>query len=859
MRGRRLESSLGREAAATKAYGSAQLRSLRAILLALAALTAAGPASAAAAEKVSLKIRSDGQREILAGGVEVRVAAKGKLARKAGKGRRVKVKVKLASSTFDTERAGRLVKPRRVRLSRSGRGTAKLKLTADGRSQIESCEARTLEASARGATAKADLVRDTKPCRPKPIDLSRADECDFIGAQGTSRCMLPFPDDYYTSADPDTATGRRIDFGAEAAPANVGGTHIAPEPYAGNDGFSPGQTAVVRIPGLDNPDALAETNPVSLRRLGKYEKEGAPIVVIDAATGERWPVWAEIDSNAISPADTALLIHPARNYAGGHRYIVAMRKLRDADGDTLAAPEGFRYYRDDLPSDETAIDAQRGRFDRIFKTLRKADIKRRNLYLAWDFTVASNENIAKNILAMRDDAFADLGDADLADGVVEGDAPAFTVTSVENFEPTDGGPLPEDADMARRVQGTFTVPCYMTDPDGGGPGLPCSPGSRLNLDANGVPQQNGTWTANFNCMIPHAALSTPARASIYGHGLLGSAGEGTSSPQKTLGNTHGIMDCATDEIGMSNSDIPNTIGILGNMSDFPELADRLQQGMLNGLFLGRLLVNPQGFISDPAFRVDDTGPVDGSNPPVIDTSNLYYNGNSQGAIFGGALTAVAPDFTRAALGVGGMNYSVLLNRSVDFDTYAAFLDPAYPDELSQQLLLSMVQMLWDRGESNGYANVATDDPLPNTPPHELLMNIGVGDHQVTNYSAETMARTVGAGIHEPIVYDGRWPGVNVGWGLPAMTYPWTDSALVYWDPGPVRDDPGSPDPADVLGTEVPPIENLPNRTGVDPHENPRRTPAEQQMVSDFLRPDAQSHITDTCGGAPCFDYTFGGP
>ena len=77
----------------------------------------------------------------------------------------------------------------------------------------------------------------------------------------------------------------------------------------------------------------------------------------------------------------------------------------------------------------------------------------------------------------------------------------------------------------------------------------------------------------------------------------------------------------------------------------------------------------------------------------------------------------------------------------------------------------MVQMLWDRGESNGYAHRITDNPLPNTPPHEILMNIGVGDHQVTNFTAETMARTIGAAqIHTPIVYDGRWPGVDVGWG-----------------------------------------------------------------------------------------------
>ena len=188
------------------------------------------------------------------------------------------------------------------------------------------------------------------------------------------------------------------------------------------------------------------------------------------------------------------------------------------------------------------------------------------------------------------------------------------------------------------------------------------------------------------------------------------------------------------------------------MSNFPQLADRLQQGMLNGLYLGRLLDNDAahgGFVSDPAFRVDDEGPVDGTNPPVIDTDRLYYNGNSQGAIFGGGLTAVSPDFTRASLGVGGMNYSVLLNRSVDFDTYAIVLDPAYPDELNQQLVLSMVQMLWDRGESNGYAHRITDNPLPNTPPHEVLMNVGFGDHQVSNFTADTMARTIGAARPQP--------------------------------------------------------------------------------------------------------------
>ena len=153
---------------------------------------------------------------------------------------------------------------------------------------------------------------------------------------------------------------------------------------------------------------------------------------------------------------------------------------------------------------------------------------------------------------------------------------------------------------------------------------------------------------------------------------------------------------------------------------------------------------------------------------MINTSKLYYNGNSQGGILGGALTAVSPDFTRASLGVPAMGYSTLLTRSIDFDTYASILYPAYPNELSRPLALSLIQMLWDRAEPNGYAHRMTTNPLPNTPPHEVLMNVALGDHQVTNYQADVEARTVGAQIHSPVVYDGRWPDFDVAWNIPRI-------------------------------------------------------------------------------------------
>ena len=205
-----------------------------------------------------------------------------------------------------------------------------------------------------------------------------------------------------------------------------------------------------------------------------------------------------------------------------------------------------------------------------------------------------------------------------------------------------------------------------------------------------------------------------------------------------------------------------------------------------------------------------------------------------------------------------MNYSVLLQRSVDFDLYSTILDPAYPNPLTQALSLSLIQMLWDRSDPNGYAHRMTANPLPDTPKHEVLMNVAFGDHQVTTWQAEVEARTIGAKTHEPVVFDGRWPGVKVHWGIPRIgRYPFRGSALIFWDTGPTRPDPENP--GAETGTDPPPIENLPNRTGEDPHGAPRAAAAEQKMVSDFLRRNRKSKIRDTCDGGPCFAGGFAGP
>ena len=108
---------------------------------------------------------------------------------------------------------------------RPGDRTVKLKLNKAGREQMKSCEPRQIRITGDGAKqVKFDLRRNTATCRPKPIDLSRAETCDFIalddGASAQdSLCMLPFPDDLHTVAQRGSATGSagRLRRGGDAA------------------------------------------------------------------------------------------------------------------------------------------------------------------------------------------------------------------------------------------------------------------------------------------------------------------------------------------------------------------------------------------------------------------------------------------------------------------------------------------------------------------------------------------------------------------------------------------------------------------------------------------------------------------
>lgn len=711
------------------------------------------------------------------------------------------------------------------------------------------------------------LVGDEASCLPPDATAT----CRNGDPLDRFRCLLPYPNDLYTAPDSSTATGRRLNLPSTLMPVSSRGIRINSVPYNLNDGFSGNSAIITRVPGLDSTAALAATGAATVRNIGKSMATDSPIVVIDATTGERWPIWSEIDASTKDQSTRLFITHGAKVFAEGHRYVVAMRHLKRAGGAEIPAKAYFRWFRDNtMPASAPAsAKARVAHMESIFSTLTAAGIDRASLYQAWDFTVASRQSITSPALTMRDKAFALLGDDNLGDSTASGSAPSVTITNTQNYS------LSESRYVLRRVDGTIKVPCFLghTDYDNKEVGA-CGPGTRVVVGTDGQPKQqtdaNGNpvfYNAKFTCIVPRSApdsaqMGTNVRAVLFGHGLLGTGADVTAI--KGRAGLDRAVACGADWIGLSQGDISNAIGTLINMDRFPALADRSMQGLINFLYLGRWM------ISQAAGGMNGTAEFKPSSGVLADPDQkLYFLGGSQGGIMGTALTALAPDFERAYLAVPAVGYSTLLNRSAAFEIFGPPVRIGYPDPANQQILLTLAQTLWDRGEGGGYVHHVTNDPLPNTPGHKVLMLEAFGDHLVTNIQTETEARTIGAILRLPALDDGRSPDVFPFWGIEqgaSSVFAGAglngDAALVVADIGPLRGTAPNfrgvtPEPA--LNIPPTPASSTAGNNGVDPHADVATSETSIALLFRFLQTGGTFATDDACGLGPCYAEGWTGP
>ena len=414
-------------------------------------------------------------------------------------------------------------------------------------------------------------------------------------------------------------------------PRNTAGKPIDPTDCNRNDGFSPGSQIVTQVPGPRHAAGLRNDRRRAEHRHRRAPTTAhAPVVVIDADTRPA-PARSGPSSTRTppTPPTRTLLIRPAKNLARGpplHR-----RPARPAATPTATTiPAQQRVPR--LPrrpaAAEPGVEARRAHIEQIFTHARQAGIERRDLYLAWDFTVASERSLAgahaRTSATTPSPSSATTTSRDLK---VQGSAPA--VHRHRGHRPTcaarargDGCQrAATDDQIARDRQGhddRALLPRHA--------GLPA--GLALQLRAGGSdgsrsrsPATSTKATSSASSRAPRstAPARAPARPSLYGHGLLRQRSARSTGRQRPGDGQRAQLHLLRHRlVGMADEDVPN-------VADDPRTTSRTSRrsptassrGCSTSSTSGALLIHPHG-LSQPTRRFQDrTASADRHPPPLL--------------------------------------------------------------------------------------------------------------------------------------------------------------------------------------------------------------------------------------------------
>jgi len=571
----------------------------------------------------------------------------------------------------------------------------------------------------------------------------------------------------------------------------------------------------------------------------------SPTVLLDAETGERVLHWIEVDQTPAALADPTrqvLFIRPAMALVPGHRYVVALRNMKDASGATIEAEPVFAALRDRRPSTIEAVEARRPAMEKVFGELRRAGVRRSNLQLAFDFSVRSQKQLHERMLAMRDDALGWL--ASLPDDDVSHFGP---IQVVDYGDCSDPGQL-----MWRKVGGRFDGPYYLT----GNIDDPFQV-SVLNTDADRMPVRNGFFPFSWDLAVPCAVYrgESPAHPLLLGHGFLGDgkgmvngfASGGFFGEETPVAYIAGATDWRGLALGLTGPDALNiAFNVIGTpqtgnrFNTFETLPHRLKQGMVNTLVLSRMMKS--GFFNrlEALQRV----PGDPSTGVFEPDNEMFYFGVSLGGIYGTMYAGLNQDTIRHNVDVPAMNFSLLEQRSTQFPIFLQLIaGVGLTDPMDLALLLGVQHEIWVSAESAGYIRNVTgtvDATLPDTPAKKMLVTVAFLDKQVSNQATNIFSRSMGIPNLVGSVQAGM-PGLpdvaaDAGSGAPGL-----ESAMQIYDTGFFD----IFDPA--YDGVVPALANLIPSSKCDPHGTARLSiPASIEQLGAFLQPGGR--VFNFCDG-----------
>ena len=538
-----------------------------------------------------------------------------------------------------------------------------------------------------------------------PIELGVSEGCNPLAV--TTECLFPMPSRFFEREDVTSETGIRWNYKQEQLALPNGDAPIAFDRYNEADGASPVMPILLHL-GVDVDPAFL----INQSNIKDSNTEGRLIHLIDLVTGEKLPVMVEMDANLREEGHEgrfALIIRPMIPMTMGHRHAVVIENgVEDIHGNDLPESVGFAALRDKKKTDNASLESNRAAYETLFEQLDVLGYERDELYLAWDFAVASEQHILGPIQSMKAQAL----------NYVNENGFSYQITEVQSDI---------NEYMTRIVKGTFDVPCFLTEDND------------IIKDTDGVPQLQGTCTYPFTMGIPRAADEKGnLRFTLIGHGIFGEGWGYIADHGNAYERTHPLAAAtesvviATNWIGLSSVDREIIMSeALADLNRLTVITDRLQQSLINNLILMELTIRALQF--DPALELQHT--------PLLGSEKVGYYGISLGGIQGTSLTSLSDRIDRAILAVPGGAWSTMLPRSYVYHPIKFLTDELYPDPLVQLAFISFLQGLFDFTDPINLSEMLKNpDGSLNS---KIILQEALADCQVPNLNTRLLARQIG--------------------------------------------------------------------------------------------------------------------
>ncbi len=522
-------------------------------------------------------------------------------------------------------------------------------------------------------------------------------------------CALPFPSNFYSQPDSDSATGINVD---------LKGSLLTPEI----------ENKIANLNSnisFQSATGFSAAGPVMIELASDFDETSLPIngglsvQVFNQDTGLAHPIRTQkykyAENDRFKKIAHIIEIFPRARFEFGQTYTaVVTNNLLTSNGKKFTAVPAVTELLNDSASWQGALSMQEALLQ-----LEQFGIQQEQVVTFVEFTITDEQSNNDSLYQ-------------LVDKVNQQEHPVRNINTTQiNIWP-----------YAASVTGQVLLTDFRDD------------NGRVNFSKENVGKP---YWADFLLMIPIASKHGKAPIAIYGHGV----GVVKETMLLTVGHTNaknGIATIAIDQPNhgsRSTKDGGNIFKIL-NSEKFTRLSGMVVQSTLD---MNSLMAAIKTSISD--LDVVPSGNAwwhkfwysGGFDVPDIDIENIHYQGTSMGGVLGTGFVATAVGLKSAFLQVSGVGISNILTHSILFETFG--FENLIPDDASAgeaALFIQLLQQEFDKGDAINFAHYIKN-PIHGRSPRKLVVQYGLGDEVVFNPATEALAEIVDLPLIVPSLTD----------------------------------------------------------------------------------------------------------